>query len=153
MLPLLPKFPCFVKACELILSEEASGTLSPNGPPTLLFMLPVDHNRSLTILYLLSHNKIATTTTPISIMVARVVVMAAVAIAVVAVVMVVAVEAMSTVAATMTTMLLPGLHLPHGDHREGLAGVHLGLGSPALVFLALTHLYLLLRPIRPLNPR
>jgi hypothetical protein len=57
------------------------------------------------------------------------------------------------VAATTTTMLLPGLHLLPGDHRGGLAGMHRGLGAPTLVFLALTRLLLLLKPIMLINPR
>jgi hypothetical protein len=57
------------------------------------------------------------------------------------------------VAATTTTMLLPGLHLLPGDHRGDLAGMHRGLGAPTLVFLALTRLLLLLKPIMLINPR
>jgi hypothetical protein len=42
---------------------------------------------------------------------------------------------------------------PPEDHCGGLAGMRRGLGSPTLVFLALTHLSLLLRPISPINPQ
>jgi hypothetical protein len=102
--------------------------LSPSVPSRLLFWLLVVLPRSLTLLRLLNHRLIATTTT--SMVVAR-------AAGLAAVMVMASVMVDAAVDATTTMALMCGHRVPPRGHHGGMVGARLGMVPLVLVFLAL----------------